>query len=156
MSYVQEDVDDVVFLNIEYPNRVMANIHVSWLDPHKVRKITLVGKNKMVSYDDMAENKIAIYDKNIEKMAVLGKDMDFDTPSPSFEFQYRSGDILLPKINFKEPLKLEMEHFADCILNNAVCKTGIEHTKNVVRILASSAKEDHKDQLDRAEIRVNA
>jgi len=96
MSFVQDGIDDVVFLNIIYPNKVMANIHVSWLDPHKIRKMTVVGSKKMVVYDDIADNKIAIYDKGIDRMAVLGQNMDFDDPG-TFSFNHRSGDVVLPK-----------------------------------------------------------
>src|SRR5262249_53862377 len=63
MDYMQDGVDDVVFLNLVYPGKIMANIHVSWLDPQKVRKMIVVGSKKMVVYDDVADDKIAIYDK---------------------------------------------------------------------------------------------
>jgi len=135
MDYVQNGVDDVVFMNIIYHNNIMANIHVSWLDPHKIRKMTVVGSKKMVVYDDIAENKIAIYDKGIDRMAVLGEHMDFDDPS-TFTFNHRSGDVVLPKIKWQEPLKVEIEHFVDCILNGTECLTGIEHAKQVVKILS--------------------
>jgi predicted dehydrogenase len=136
VDYIQESIDDVVFLNIVYPNKIMANIHVSWLDPRRVRSMTVVGSKKMVIYDDIAENKIAIFDKGIDRMAVLGVHMDFD--NPHFRtFNHRSGDVLLPKIDFQEPLKIEIEHFIDCIQNGTDCLTGIEHAKKVVEILAS-------------------
>ena len=136
VDYVQNGVDDVVFLNILYPNKVMANIHVSWLDPHKIRRITVVGSKKMVVYDDMAENKIAIYDKGIDKMAVLGEEMDFDKTG-TVEYTHRSGDVLLPKIDFQEPLKVEIAHFVDCIENGTECITGTEHALEVVRALSN-------------------
>jgi predicted dehydrogenase len=135
MDYVQSGVDDVVFLNIVYPKKVMANIHVSWLDPHKVRRMTVVGSKKMVVYDDIAENKIVIYDKGIDRMAILGENMDFDNPA-FFNFDHRSGDVLMPKIKFVEPLKNEIAHFVDCIKNGIKCLTGPEHAKEVVRILS--------------------
>ena len=135
MDYVQSGIDDVVFLNIVYPDKVMAHIHVSWLDPHKVRRMTIVGSKKMVVYDDIAENKIAIYDKGIDRMAVLGKNMDFDNPN-FFKFNHRSGDVHLPKIQFEEPLKIEIAHFVDCIQNGVECLTGTEHAKKVVEILS--------------------
>lgn len=136
MSYVQEGIDDVVFMNITYPNKVMANIHVSWLDPHRVRKITVVGSKKMVVYDDTAENKIAIFDKGIEPRAVLGENMDFDKGG-FFDFIHRSGDVLMPQINYEEPLKVEINHFIDCIVNRVECITGPEHALKVVRILSA-------------------
>jgi predicted dehydrogenase len=135
MSYVQEGIDDVVFLHITYPNKVIANVHVSWLDPHRVRKITVVGSKKMVVYDDTAENKIAIYDKGIEPRAVLGENMDFD--APSFPFCERSGGIVIPKIDYREPLKVEIDHFFDCILNGTPCLTDAKHAITVIRILAN-------------------
>lgn len=134
MDYMQDGVDDVVFLNVVYPKKIMANIHVSWLDPQKVRKMIVVGSKKMVIYDDVAEDKIAIYDKGIDKMAILGQNMDFDQPQ-SPQFNYRSGDILLPQVKFVEPLKVEAEHFVDCIQNGRTPSTGIDHARNVVAIL---------------------
>src|SRR6266404_507385 len=83
MAFVQDGIDDVVFLNLEYPSKVIANIHVSWLDPQKVRKMIVVGSRKMVVYDDVAEDKIALYDKGIDKKAILGQNMDFDHPQPA-------------------------------------------------------------------------
>lgn len=135
IDYIQKGIDDVVFLNIIYPNKIMANIHVSWLDPRKVRCMTVVGSKKMVVYDDVADNKIAIFDKGIDRMAVLGENMDFDAPSFQI-FNHRSGEVLLPKIDFHEPLKIEINHFIDCIENGTECLTGIEHAKKVVGILS--------------------
>ena len=110
MAYMQEGIDDVVFLSLEYPGKVIANIHVSWLDPQKVRKMIIVGSRKMVVYDDIAEHKIVIYDKGIDRRAIFGENMDFDSPR-ALQFDYRSGDILIPQVKFKEPLRVEAEHF---------------------------------------------
>jgi len=134
MDYIQPGVDDVVFLNLVYPKKVIANIHVSWLDPQKVRKMTVVGSKKMVVYDDVADDKIAVYDKGIDRKAVLGEHMDFDRPLPT-DFSYRSGDILLPQVKFIEPLRLEAEHFIDCIRTRKEPATGIAHARTVVSIL---------------------
>ena len=135
MDYVQKGINDVVFLNVIYPNDVMAHIHVSWLDPHKVRKITVVGSRKMVVYDDMAENKIAIFDKGIDPLAVLGDNMDFDDPSVT-QFNHRSGDVVFPQISWKEPLKEEISHFASCIIHEEKCITDTQHALRVVDILS--------------------
>lgn len=134
MAYMQDQIEDVVFLNVVYPNKVMANIHVSWLDPQKVRKMIIVGTHKMVVYDDIADDKIAIYDKGIDKKAVLGENMDFDNPQ-RMQFSYRSGDILLPQIKFTEPLKVEAEHFLECITKGTTPLTGVKHSRQVVDIL---------------------
>ena len=136
MAYVQDGIDDVVFLNITYPGNVLANIHVSWLDPHKIRKMTVVGSKKMVVYDDLAKNKISIYDKGIDDMAVLGRRMDFDDPI-KYIFKHRTGDVIFPKIKWREPLQVEIEHFIDCIQNGIECLTGMEHAMAVVKILSS-------------------
>jgi len=139
IDYIQPGIDDVVFLNIIYPNKIMANIHVSWLDPQRSRLMTIVGSKKMVIYDDTAENKIAIYDKGIDRKAVLGQNMDYDNPLFQ-EFDHRSGDVLLPKIDFQEPLKVEIDHFIDCIENGTNCLTGVEHAKKVVEILSTRSE----------------
>ena len=72
-SYIQKGIDDVVFLNVNFSGNVMANIHVSWLDPDKVRKMSVVGSKKMLIYDDISNNKVTIYDKGIDPIASLGK-----------------------------------------------------------------------------------
>jgi predicted dehydrogenase len=134
MDYVQNGIDDVVFLSMVYPDKVMANIHVSWLDPQKVRKMIIVGSKKMVVYDDVADEKITIYDKGIDKKAILGQNMDFDQPGRE-QFSLRSGDILMPQVKFTEPLRSAAEHFAECIRTGKKPITGIPHARNVVSIL---------------------
>ena len=90
----------------------------------------------LVVYDDIAEDKITIYDKGIDRKAVLGENMDFDNPA-AFNFNHRSGDVILPKINWIEPLKTEITHFMDCIQNGTECLTDSIHASKVVNILAS-------------------
>ena len=138
MDYVQKGINDVVFMNIQYPNNILVNIHVSWLDPQKVRRMTVVGSKKMVVYDDIAEHKITIFDKGIDRMAVLGENMDFDNPE-ALNINHRSGDKTVPNIDWEEPLKGEVEHFVDCIINNAFCLTGIDHAKKVVTVLEQAS-----------------
>jgi predicted dehydrogenase len=134
LDCIQPGIEDVVFLNLAYSKKIIANIHVSWLDPQKVRKMTVVGSRKMVVYDDVADDKIAIFDKGIDRRAVLGEHMDFDTPTRP-DFSYRSGDILLPQVRFVEPLRLEAEHFLECIRTGKEPATGIAHARTVVSIL---------------------
>lgn len=114
-AFITPGVEDVTFLNLQFPSGRLVNIHTSWLDPEKKRQITLVGSKKMVVYDDVSlDQKIMIYDKGIEREL-------HDTPHPEYqnfsEFQLlvRSGDVTIPKIAFTEPLKLETQHFLDCI-----------------------------------------
>jgi len=134
LACIQPDVEDVVFLNLAYANKIIANVHVSWLDPQKIRRMTIVGSRKMVVYDDVADDKIAVYDKGIDRKAVLGEHMDFDHPV-RLDFSYRTGDILLPQIKFVEPLRLEVEHFIECIRTGKEPNTGITHARAVVSIL---------------------
>ncbi len=134
---VQPGIDDVVFLNILYPNKVMANVHVSWLDPQKVRKMVVVGSKQMVVYDDIADEKVIIYDKGIDVKATLGERMDFDRPA-QVSFSHRSGDIHIPEIDFPEPLRVEAQHFLDCIRSGRQPLTGIDHARKVIGILESA------------------
>ncbi len=115
MSYIQKGIEDVVFLNLKFAGGICGHIHVSWLDPNKVRRLTLVGSKKMVVYDDVADNKIQIFDKGVDSFesreASLGKYEDFG----EFQLRLRAGDILIPKVEFDEPLKTETAHFIECI-----------------------------------------
>lgn len=141
MSFIQDGIDDVVFLNLTYPNRVIANIHLSWLDPHKTRSMVLVGSKKMVIYDDTSDYKIAIHDTNVAPRAILGETMDYDSPRP-FTFDYHKGQVVYPEISFVEPLKLEVQHFIDCIHKDKEPLTGLCHTRRVTRILEEAS--DHQ------------
>jgi|TARA_Y100000294_G_scaffold176891_1_gene200625 predicted dehydrogenase len=134
IDYVQKGIDDVVFMNIEYPDKILAHIHVSWLDPHKIRRMTVVGTKKMVVYDDISKDKITIYDKGIDRIAALGENMVFDDPK-TFSFLHRDGEVEKPEIEWVEPLKTEIEHFIDCIQHGTPCFSDANHAKNVVKIL---------------------
>jgi predicted dehydrogenase len=136
VACIQDGIEDVVFMNIMYPNDVMANIHVSWLDPQKTRLMVVVGSKKMVIYDDTAKNKIAIHDKGIETRYVPnGNENTANNVIKGFE--YRSGDVLIPEINFREPLEVEIDHFLECITNGITCIAGVDHAKRVVEILSA-------------------
>jgi predicted dehydrogenase len=104
-AFLNEGVEDVVFCYLRFPSGKIAHMHLSWLDPHKMRKITVVGKEKMVVFDDMElERKVTIYEKAPWKRTdVYG------------EWQTRSGDIFSPKISTDEPLRLECQHFLSLI-----------------------------------------
>jgi len=138
MAYVQPDIEDVSFLNIKYPNNILVNIHVSWLDPQKVRRMTVVGSEKMAVYDDLSEHKVTLFDKGIDRMAILGENMDFDQID-SNSFNHRSGSIKNIEIDWEEPLKMEIDHFAESILQGSICRTGIEHAKQVIQILQAGS-----------------
>jgi predicted dehydrogenase len=105
------DKCDVAYLHLEYPGEILAHIRVSWLDPRKVRRITVVGASKMLVYDDVEMlEKIKVYDKGVEALRYTDTFGDFHC-------SYRYGDIVTPHIEFSEPLRIEAEHFIDCVVN---------------------------------------
>lgn len=107
-SYLQEGIEDVVFLTMNFGNRSMAHIHVSWLDPHKIRKITIVGSKKMAVFDDLEANeKLRIYNKGAEPNTDYNSFAEYVT--------LRFGDITIPYIKIDEPLRLECRHFLSCV-----------------------------------------
>jgi predicted dehydrogenase len=100
-DFLTGGVEDVVFCYLRFPSGKIAHMHLSWLDPHKMRRMTVVGRDKMAVFDDMElERKVTIYDKAPWKRA-----------ETYGEWQTRSGDIFIPKIATSEPLRLECEHF---------------------------------------------
>ena len=128
ISYVQPHLEDVVFITLRFPKNVLAHIHVSWLDPHKIRKVTVVGSKKMAVIDDMeSSEKIRIYDKGVNFTGNYTAYGEYLT--------LRIGDILIPNTQNVEPLRLECQHFIDCILNNTTPRSDGEDGLRVVRVL---------------------
>jgi len=126
--YLQKDVEDVVFLNMRYNNKLMVNIQISWLDPYKERKFTIVGSKKMVAFDDMqGAEKIKIYDKGVNK------EPGYESYGDSLSLRF--GDIHIPKIDMSEPLKLECQHFIDCVKDKKRPHTDGAEGVKVVKIL---------------------
>jgi len=125
---------DVVYLNLVYPNNVVGHIHLSWLDPCKVRRVTVVGSKKMVVFSDIeSAEKIKIYDKGVETQP-------FSNTFDEFQFSYRYGDLLIPNIRFSEPLKLECQDFIESVMNgHSPCCTGADGLK-VVKILEAAER----------------
>jgi predicted dehydrogenase len=105
-----ESLEDLAFASLEYPGPILANIHVSWLDPKKVRQITIVGDKKMVVWDDLDNiGPIKLYDKHVEKTRTF-----YETYG-EFQLLSREGSIMIPKVPSVEPLKKQAEYFLDCI-----------------------------------------
>ena len=124
-SYLREGVEDVVFCYLRFPSGVVAHMHLSWLDPHKMRKITVVGDRKMAVFDDMElERKVTIYDKAAEQAT--------DTYG---EWRTRTGDISIPKIPNDEPLRLECERFLALVRREADPRPATANGLAVVRAL---------------------
>lgn len=100
-DFIQPGIEDVVFCFLRFPSGKVAHMHLSWLDPHKMRKMTVVGREKMVVFDDMElERKVTVYEK-----------APWEPVSTYGEWRTRTGDISSPKIPNDEPLRLELEHF---------------------------------------------
>jgi predicted dehydrogenase len=124
-SYVRKDVEDVVFCYLRFPSGTVAHLHLSWLDPHKERRITVVGSQKMATFDDMLiEGKLTIYDKGFDE----------DTRSWG-EYIARSGDTFSPRIPNLEPLRIECEHFLECVRTGATPRSDGHSGLRVVRVL---------------------
>jgi len=129
-SYIQNGIEDVVFLNLHFSDGKMANIHLSWLDPHKLRKITIVGSKKMVVFDDMeVSEKLKIYDKGVGSTSYL---------TYGEYLSLRFGDIIIPSVKMVEPLRAEAEHFVQCIESRKEPKTGGRDGLKVVKILMAA------------------
>jgi predicted dehydrogenase len=109
-SYLKPGVEDVVFLFMDFPSGVLAHVHVSWLDPSKVRRLTVVGERKMAVYDDLDdEQKLKLYDRGFES-ALFEEGGIRD-----YQVRLRAGDILAPKVENTEPLRVECAHFVECV-----------------------------------------
>jgi predicted dehydrogenase len=144
-TYINEGNQDVVFINLEYPNNVMAQIHVSWLDPNKIRQLVVVGSKKMAVFDDLGKDKLQILDKGVMET----EDLRY---SPKEKFKLRYGDVEIPKIEEPEPLKNEFNHFLDCIENNKKPLTDGQAGLSVVKVL-EAAQESLDKNGERIEIK---
>jgi predicted dehydrogenase len=124
-SYVQEGVEDVVFCFLRFPSGLSAHLHLSWLDPHKERRFTVVGSRRMATFDDMAiEGKLKIYDKG------------FDQGARGYgEYITRAGGIFSPELPNLEPLRVECEHFVECVREGRRPRSDGVSGLRVVRVL---------------------
>ena len=126
---------DVAYLRLEFPKAdAQAFVHVSWLSPNKVRRVTVVGEKKMAVYDDMSDNeRIRIYDIGVDISSI-------DDPSspPSLPVTYRTGDIISPYIPFREPLLLQDSHFVECVRTGRTPDTPGRRGLDVVRALSEA------------------
>ncbi len=129
---------DIVYLNLVYPDNILAHVHLSWLDPNKVRRITVVGTEKMVVYDDVETlEKIRIYDKGVEVPPYT------DTYA-GFQCSYRRGDVVSPYIKFVEPLRTECQHFVACIADHKQPQSSGRVGLSIVRVLEEADQSLHK------------
>lgn len=128
--FLQKGIEDVAFVVLRYPNNILAEIHISWLDPAKERKVTIVGSKKMLVFDDLDnEMPLKIYDKRADTGEVA-KELPTE-----YKIKLHSGDIYIPQIESKEPLLEELKHFFECIEKNKHPLTDIDNGLNVVSVL---------------------
>jgi predicted dehydrogenase len=124
-AFHNEGVEDVVFCYLRFPSGIVAHMHLSWLDPHKKREMTVVGRHKMAVFDDMElERKVTVYDKGTEQRA-----------ESYGEWRTRTGDIYVPKIPNDEPLRLECRHFLSLVAGDGDRLAAAREGATVVRVL---------------------
>ena len=132
-SYIQPGIEDVVFMTLHFAGRVMAHIHVSWLDPHKIRQLTVVGQKKMAVFSDTnPTEKLVVFDKGVDAK------LDYDTYAEYLTL--RTGDIMIPRINTIEPLKAEIEHFLSCVKDRTPPRSGATDGLCVLRVLEAGQR----------------
>ncbi|MBV8714370.1 MAG: Gfo/Idh/MocA family oxidoreductase [Chloroflexi bacterium] len=131
-SYVGEALEDVAFLTLEYPSGILAQLQISWLAPSKLRRTSIVGRQKMIVYDDLEPvEKVKIYDRGVDRQpASFGE----------FQLTYRSGDILSPRLDTTEPLRIECEHFLECIRTGRTPDASPQSGVDVVRVIHAAER----------------
>jgi predicted dehydrogenase len=129
-----EGKHDIIYLHLGFPDEVLAHIHMSWLDPCKVRRTTIVGSRKMAVYDDVETlEKIRIYDRGVETPP-------YTDTFGEFQCSYRYGDVVIPHIHFVEPLRIECQHFIECILNQIEPQSSGRVGLKVVEVLEAAER----------------
>ena len=142
-SYLNNGIEDVVFVVLEYPGGVGVHLHLAWLDPRKVRLMSLVGSKKMLVYDDVSQDtKIQIYDKGIARLDDFLKSPE---TFAEFQFQTRVGDVVIPRLQFDEPLQGECQHFIDCIREGRQPLTDGDCGLRVVKVLQAAERSLRQD-----------
>jgi predicted dehydrogenase len=137
-DFLQKGIEDVAFIQLEFPNKVLVSISVSWLDPMKQRLLKIVGENKMLLFDDVSVS---------EKLKIVEAGKNYQTNSGdfgSFQLSIKDGEIVIPNIYHNEPLINELDHFIGCINNNIQPLTNAMYAKNVVAVL-NAAQESIKN-----------
>jgi predicted dehydrogenase len=135
-DYLQPGIPDLAFLVLEYEHAV-AHVHISWLHPSKVRRMTVIGSQKMVVYDDV-EGQIVVHDAGIDREHVDRSFPDFETFG-EFRLIQRVGDMHIPRVPVAEPLALQCRHFIDCITSGTEPITDFEDAARVVEVLEAAS-----------------
>ncbi|UCD15275.1 MAG: Gfo/Idh/MocA family oxidoreductase, partial [Candidatus Omnitrophota bacterium] len=130
--FLSHDLEDVGFMILKYPQDILLHIHVSWLDPKKVRETTIIGTKKMLVYDDINANEpIRVYDKNVMKKTYDRQYTTFE----EFQLIIRDGEVQIPEVKTQEPLKVECQHFIDSIINRTRPLTDGEDGLRVLKVI---------------------
>jgi len=132
LSYVGQNAGhaEICFAQLDYANGISAHLHLSWLDPQKVRRSVIAGSKKMLVYDDVDQSRpIQLYDKSRELNDIISGN------SQGYNSTMRAGDVHILDVSTKEPLYLELDHFIDCILNDAPCSSDVYHGLEVALIM---------------------
>lgn len=138
--YLNKDIEDVVYSTFIYENGIIAHVHASWLNPRKIREITVVGTKKMLVWNDMnLLEPIRIYNRGIDK------DEGYQDTFESFRLSIREGDVLIPSIKLNEPLLAECEHFIECVRSGARPLTDGEDGLMVVKALEAATQSLRQD-----------
>jgi predicted dehydrogenase len=138
-DHFNRGIEDITNLTLMFPNEVLVSVQSSWLDPRKIREMTIVGSKKMIVYDDTEPlEKVKIYDKRVEVPP------HYDTYA-EFQFSYHYGDISIPYVKQAEPLKIETQHFLSCIEEGCECQSGGEEGLRVVSILERANESLHSN-----------
>jgi hypothetical protein len=128
------EINDLVYLHMEYPGGKLANVRVSWLDPNKTRRTTVVGDKKMLVYDDV---------ENLEKLRVYDRGVDatpFTDTYGEFQCSYRYGDVTIPHLSWEEPLRLEVKHFVESVAARTTPRTDGISGLRVVEVLEAAER----------------
>ena len=132
--FVKPGVFDVAYLTVQFPGCVMADLRVSWLDPCKIRRITVVGSKKMIVYDDIEpKDKVKIYDKGVDVQP-------YTDTYEEFHLAYRYGEAEPYPLDWHEPLRVECQHFIECIVNNTQPRTSGKDGLEVIKVLEAAQK----------------
>ena len=139
-AYLQPSIADVVFCNLTFPDGRAAHLHISWLDPLKVRRMTVVGTQKMAVYDDTSSDaKIALYDRGMESIPTAQSPKDFANFA-EYQLLPRRGDVVIPAFKFPEPLQTQCAHFVECVRNGQTPLTDAMHGLAVVEVLEAAQR----------------
>lgn len=137
LSHIRRGIEDVAFMYLEFPSGRIAHVHVSWLDPSKLRNMTIIGSRRMVIYDDIdPEARLKIYDRGFEVESVISG-MDHGNFA-SYMYRVRPGDIIAPHIDWTEPLMIECRHFIESIREGRAPLTDGHNGLRVVRVLSAA------------------